>query len=281
MFFKRKLKKELSNNMGMGLVCGKDDDRDYKYSDLVMSSQLRNLPKNYESELPFFVYDQGQTSMCCACALNSIRYMQEKQKDQSELNEALSPCFTYGNREENQNYEGMELREACKKAREGQILFRELPHFTDVNTAMQLVKKKREAYRNKARPFRISSFYTCSNKDEIKSAIMETQAVLIGIPVYDCFYVPNKEGEIKYNAKKRGENHGGHAQVICGWKTDKNGKLWWKSLNSWGKQWGKDGYCWLPEDYPWADKAYVLIDDVTETKFKQYKERFKYKEDGK
>lgn len=271
-FLKSKDKNIMS--MGLGLNPSKKDIRDYKYSDLLGGRPIKDLPQNYESDMPYFVYNQGESSMCCACALNSIRYMQEHKNSQSELTKALSPCFTYGNRNQGHEYEGMQLREACKKARDGQVLFSVLPHFTNVEMAIQLVNERKDELMEKAHPFRITSFYTCDTVDEIKSAIMETQAVLIGIPIYKCFYYPNENGEIKYCPIFKGKNYGGHAQAIVGWKTDKYGKLWWKSLNSWGEEWGKDGYCWLPENYPWMDSAYVLVDEVTEMKFKQYVNKF-------
>lgn len=253
---------------GLGLIKSPVDKRDYKFKDLFLG--VMKIPDNYSSEIPSFIYDQGESSMCCACAYNTIRYIQESSKDQSELTEKLSPCFTYGNREDGQDYEGMLLRDCCKKGREGSILFNELPYFCTEAQAKEHVNANKQDYLTKANPFRISSFYTCNTREEIQQAVMLTKGVLIGIPVYKCFYEPDKDGKIQYSKKTRGSSYGGHAQALVGWITDENGKLWWKLINSWGEDWGVGGISYIPEDYPWMDDGYVIVDEITEMKFKDY-----------
>ena len=53
--------------------------------------------------------------------------------------------------------------------------------------------------------------------------------------------------------------------TLVGWT-----KTHWILLNSWGKNWGKDGFCYLPFDYP-IQEAWGVIDEVTEVKFKMAK----------
>ena len=262
----------------LGLIKSPTDPRDYNFSDVLACAPRVKIPDNYIQELPPFIYDQGNSSMCCACAYSTIRYIQESKKDQSELTEPLSPCFTYGNRNPMDIYEGMLLRNCAKKGREGSVLFSELPHFCSVQKAVKYVKERKDELLEKAESFRISSFYTAKTKEEIQRGIMETGAVLTGIPVYECFYTPDEEGRIIYDPETCGENFGGHAQVYFCWRTDENGKVWFGSINSWGDSWGKNGMSWIPEDYPLMDDAYILVDEVTDTKFKEYKEKFYGKE---
>lgn len=261
-----------------GLIPSPYDKRDYKFSDLVPASAFL-IPKEYQTEEFPFVYNQGSTSECAACSYNAIRYLQEHDRKQSEINEPFSPSFTYGNRIDGEIFEGMYLRSVCSKGREGSVLYSEMPGFYDVNTCVAKVNERKEDLLKKAKPFRITSYYKCSHRIEIQAAIMNCKAALIGIYVFPCFYSPNEKGEIIYNPKKDVENDGGHAVVITGWKTDKDGKLWWRVLNSWGKEWGDHGYCWLPEEYPWFDSAYVIVDIVNEYKFARYKKD--YYEKGK
>lgn len=260
-----------------GVYTSPYDSRDYKFNDLVMG--VIDIPDNYETEEMPFIYNQGRSSMCCACAYNSIRFMQERDKEQSELDEPLSPCFTYGNRDSDSfEGEGMYLRDCCKKGRDGSVLLSELPYFCSYIKAKGYVNNNKEDLLNKAKPFAISSFYVCKSRKDIQQAIITTKAVLIGIPVFDCYYRPLPDGAIDYNPSKDVKSNGGHAQAICGWKTIDN-KLYWKVLNSWSKDWGVNGYCWLPEDYPWMDDAYVIVDNDMEMTFKDYKAKF-YKQGG-
>ena len=38
---------------------------------------------------------------------------------------------------------------------------------------------------------------------------------------------------------------GGHNIVLVGWTYDENGKLFWLYKNSWGTDWGDDGYGYI------------------------------------
>ena len=102
---------------------------------------------------------------------------------------------------------------------------------------------------------------------------MQTGAVLIGVPVFDSFYTPDKNGIITY--VKGQESNGGHAICLRGWK-EIDGQFYWLIQNSWGSKWGNrgDGSAWLPAKYPWMDNAYVMLDYVTECKLEEYKKKY-------
>ena len=52
------------------------DSRDYKFKDIVPLGAFP-IPLNYETKRTPFIFDQGQSSMCCAASFATIRYMQE------------------------------------------------------------------------------------------------------------------------------------------------------------------------------------------------------------
>lgn len=258
----------------LGLLPSPYDSRDYAFTDITKLFALR-IPDDYETPNNV-VYDQGQTSMCAAFSSNMLRYMQENDiEKQSGLSEPLSMGFTYADRLDGEDFEGMYLRSVASKwVSDGSCLKSDFPYIgTYEYVKEQFNKSNKSELLKKANPFRISSYYTCRSREEVQTAIMTTKGVLLGIPVFKSFYYPNKYGIIEYDKNKGERALGGHAVLIRGWRTINN-KLYWVLQNSWGDTWGNKGSCLLPEDYPWQDDAYVLVDNITELKFNQYKEKF-------
>lgn len=159
--------------------------------------------------------------------------------------------------------EGMIVREALQILRKsGTCYYDSLPGFYDVSTAIKQYRSKKDVLDNEAHPFRISSFYAVSGIQNIKSAVHNLGGVIVCCPVYDCLYMPDGEGKVTF---KPSTMYGYHAMTIVGWTNTH-----WIVLNSWGKQWGKDGICYLPFDYP-IQEAWAVIDEVTEVMFKMAK----------
>lgn len=264
--YKRKYGKKLK------LLQSPYDNRDYKFGNAVPMKAFK-IPTSYKTQDIDFTYDQKSSSMCCASAYSFIRNLQERDNEQSQLESVFCPSFTYANRLDGEDFEGMYLRSCCKKGREGSVLWGEMKYPNSYIKSKKEFLERKDELLEKANPFRISSFYTCTNRKEIQVAIMETKAVLIGIPVYDCFYTPNEKGIINY--VKGQENQGGHAISIYGWDIIDD-KFYWLIKNSWGEDWGNlgNGSAYLPEEYPWMDDCYVLVDYVTEMKFKEYNDKF-------
>jgi hypothetical protein len=58
--------------------------------------------------------------------------------------------------------------------------------------------------------------------------------------IYEDFYTFDAKNEI-YEWNGQGKQIGGHAVEITGWGVE-NGKPYWEIANTWGKDWGIDGY---------------------------------------
>ena len=251
-----------------GCIPQPKDKRDWKLDKLLSVSAVQ-LPKEYLLDYGDFTYDQGNSSECCACAYCYIRHLQEMDKrHQSGQKEPFSPSFQYANREEDEHFEGMYLRSACKKGFEGSLLWKYFPNFYSLDKCQEILNKNRIKFLNLAYPYRISSFYTVNTEQEIKTAVYLTKGVLVGIMVTDSFYYPDSNGVINYSRNDI-HQYGGHAVCIDGWKYI-NDKLYFRIKNSWGNEWGvENGHCYMSfEDFQKysIDECYVLVDEVNEVK---------------
>jgi len=98
-----------------------------------------------------------------------------------------------------------------------------------------------------ARFYRAIHFYAVAGtaKDkgteyDIRHNIYSWGPVSTGMTVYPDFYTFNSKTDI-YEWNGQGPVVGGHAIEIVGWGEDK-GKKYWIIKNSWGKEWGDNGY---------------------------------------
>ena len=259
----------------LGLFQSPYDPNQWKFKDAVPLSAFK-IPDNYITESTYkFSFDQKDSSQCAASSYSYIRMLQENDKEQSELDTYFSPTWSYGLRVDGGFCgEGMYLSDVVRGGREfGSVLFNELEYPCSYPKAKKLAKEKKDDLLVKGKPFRISSYYTCTTRREIQIAIMETKAVMIGVPCFDSIFEPDKEGKVRFI--KGQSNSGGHAVCLVGWQKDEDG-VWWIVKNSWGKytKHGDGSTFLLHETYPWMDDAYVLVDEVTDMKFKEYKEKF-------
>lgn len=147
------------------------DSRDYKFKDLVPLGAFE-IPKKYETKRTPFIFDQGQSSMCCAASFTTIRYMQESDITigGSGIDEPFSPAFTYANRIPSENFEGMYVRSCCSKGREGVLPYSVLPGFYSLSEAMNKLNANKDKFMEMAKPFAISSFYQCSSREQTQMA---------------------------------------------------------------------------------------------------------------
>lgn len=109
---------------------------------------------------------------------------------------------------------------------------------------------------------------------DIKAAICKYGPIAASVLVTDAFqnYTNGVFNEIPSNYASPSSNH---AIVLCGWDDDKHA---WLLKNSWGTDWGEDGYMWI--DYgtnnigrraAWviAKKAPVIVKPIKDIKVKE------------
>lgn len=87
--------------------------------------------------------------------------------------------------------------------------------------------------------------------DDIRSALSDGFPVAISIKLFNGFgkdpggliQIPSEREIEEY--KQKSENHS-HAMIICGYNDDQH---LFKVRNSWGADWGDNGFCYLPYEY--------------------------------
>ena len=121
------------------------------------------------------------------------------------------------------------------------------------------------AARREAANYKIASFGAVERSShdsfvrEVKRHLVQRRPVIIGIWVYPDFRRLNRSNPIYDDAS--GYNSGGHAIVIVGYDDARSA---FKIINSWGTDWGIDGYGWI--DYDASERlileAYVVEDVI-------------------
>ncbi len=223
----------------LGCIQDKFDSRDY-----LMRAYLpaEKLPKSVDyAPKASPVRDQGGEGTCVGFA--TVCGMKEYQEmlDYEKFVE-LSPRFLFN---ECKKIDGMPDIEG-----------------TTIRTAMKVLKNKgvcrekfwpyipkqkdkvREGAVSDAKKFRVITYARIINLNELRLSLYAKGPCVIGVDVFEGMFKP-KAGFVPM--PKRNETAlGGHALCAVGY--DDQNKLI-KFKNSWSKEWGKDGYGFLPYAY--------------------------------
>jgi hypothetical protein len=107
-----------------------------------------------------------------------------------------------------------------------------------------------DEYGTPARFYRCLHFYSIAgtpkdggSDEDICYDIFLRGPVSTGISIYPDFFRFDAKKDI-YEWNGKGEQIGGHAVAIVGWGEDK-GKKYWIVRNSWGENWGRNGYFYM------------------------------------
>ena len=218
-----------------------------KYSDILCNSGVNLIPPESINYVKYLqpIRNQGAYGTCVSFGSSAI--LEFQLKINNLYNNYLSPAFIYLNKTESNN-EGMTLEEGLRILSSlGTPTEIKYP-YSNISTSTNPI-----VYRNKSTisstiyndaktysPIITGNAYI-NSISELKSALVNNGPCLIGLPVYldkngytpTTFWKPSTGGSTK--------PIGGHCLCIVGY--NKNGFLF---RNSWGKEYGTDGYNYLP-----------------------------------
>jgi hypothetical protein len=103
----------------------------------------------------------------------------------------------------------------------------------------------------------------------VKKAIAENKPVIIGMNCPDSFF--NAKDVWRPSESPYG-NYGGHAMCVVGYDDNRHGGAF-EIQNSWGTDWGNDGYIWISyKDFvAFVNQAYEMIENLA-----MYKDAARY-----
>ena len=217
-----------------GCLPEKKDVRDYKLKAGAISAA--DLPEEFTFSVEIPVKNQGSVNSCVAHAMSSIL--------EAYTEDDLSTNFIYGTQKMLYGHEGegMYLRDACATAlKYGDMTYDDCPGNDEVpdcyeiaESALKVPEKKEKAYE-----YHIKRYFSCNTPEEIKYAIFNYGPVLAALNWSYSYYL--NEDNILCCDEESPEFIGGHAIAVIGWNP--TGFI---CLNSWGKEWGKNGTFVLP-----------------------------------
>jgi C1A family cysteine protease len=229
------------------------DSRDYPYS------RYFKIPKKLPSLVDLRykcseVEDQGILGSCTAQALiGAMEYLDEHKLDMSKL-------FLYFNErvlEGTVNYDsGAMIRDGVKSLNKQGVCTEALWPY---NILMFKKKPTDECY-TEAEKHQIISYLRLYDLQEIKACLAEGYPVTFGFSVYESFDETEETGQTPMPSP--GERViGGHAVLAVGYDDSKQCLI---VRNSWGKNWGLNGYFYLPYDYitPEYSEDYWTIREI-------------------
>jgi C1A family cysteine protease len=241
----------------------REDDRDYNYK--AEKGKPRTTPRkrlkfggvvDYRKHLSP-VKNQGNLGSCVGFAVTALKefqenveYLMEQQEGSDYVREEstydLSEQWTYWNAKKidpwGPSVEGTSLRYALKVLHKLGCPPEKGWKYTD--NKIDIGKPESWAHMI-ARWNTIDSYWRLGSLNQILQALRGVGPIVAGIGCYEEIFSPDKDGFVSYPAQPE-YCYGGHAILICGYNI-KTERVLFK--NSWGPNWGKDGYGWLGFDY--------------------------------
>lgn len=240
----------------------------YKFNDTIYKLQYdvseHALKETYEAHDPssksvdlrkYFseIRNQGEEGACASFATVSVfEYFQHRYGIDNNFN--MSPAFAYYNARIRKGGtvmgKGSSIADNIEAMHEVGICHEEKWKYTTESIDQ---KPDDEAFEDAKSQTVIDALNVEIDEDpdktmrNIKSALCDGFPVLISLKVYDSFSAPN--GFVPHPTEEEmnsGTKDARHALVLCGYSDEHR---FFIARNSWGKQFGDKGYCYIPYSY--------------------------------
>lgn len=191
------------------------------------------------------VKDQGNVNSCVAFALSEL--VEYYNRDQEKTFARMSTAYIYGNRmyedANNKLAHGYYARLGLKVLQNmGVPYYKDFPGNFEMPQAEKIFNSRpknldKEAYKN-----RISTYFRLTKQEDIKACLMTGTPVICSIH-WDNDTTVDEAHILHFKNRKCST---GHCVLIVGWDDDKG----WLIQNSWGKNWGDNGFAYAAYNSP-------------------------------
>lgn len=222
------------------------DGRDLRYA--APPAALEELPDKVDlrEQCPA-VYDQGQLGSCTANAIGgALEFDQMKQRQPSPF--TPSRLFIYYNEREIEGSvdsdSGAEIRDGVKSvSKQGACKEDTWPY--DIDKFRD--KPSDASYTEGSEHQAIRYLRVSQTLNQLKGCLAEGFPFVFGFVVYEGFESQEVAKSGHLEIPRAGEQQlGGHAVLAVGYEEDSQ---WFIVRNSWGAEWGIDGYFTMPYPY--------------------------------
>jgi C1A family cysteine protease len=232
------------------------DDRDYIYR----SSETKIIREYVDlREWDTIVESQNSLSSCSSNALTNA-YEMMVNIEYPEYFTHLSRLFIYYNARLEygilEEDEGMYLRDGLKSIAKFGICSEELwPYDVEKFNVRPTDECYKDAKKRKILKYQklISTYY-------ITEVLNYNKPVVFGMEIYDSFMDLNERISTVSFPSRKEKSLGGHAMCMVGYDLEKRLFL---AKNSFGSNWGDNGYCWIPFDYVRQEGYDIWTFDIT------------------
>lgn len=209
--------------------------------------------------------NQGRQNSCVGWAVGYAYKTFQEQTDQGwnpdSKERVFSPSYVYNQINGGQD-RGAQIYKAVQLVVDKGTATLELCPYTDYKT------QPTQAAVEQAKHFKAKSWgrITSGNVDLIKRHLASGDGVVMGMPVYSDFVNLSPSNPIYGDTSgDLAKVHGYHAISIVGYDDDKEA---FKIINSWGTNWGINGFGWVAYDFMKKEKERIELYTMVDVKEK-------------